>query len=133
MSNKEKCVTEALPWVTGHFGKTEIFNFKVQTFRLQLVFLRATTENFLRVETKNSCGKKRWISHQILRAVQFMRGWSAACDKGLKHGADDDAFHVLSCGFVVHRGEVISKPSLVWNAKAPIQGNVSIKLHRLRK
>lgn len=62
-----------------------------------------------------------------------MRGWSAACDKGFKHGADNDAFHILGCGFVVHRGEVISKPSLVWNAKAPIQDNVSIKLHKLKK
>lgn len=124
-SNKEeKWPAEDPPWVTGNIEKNRYFHFKVQTFRLQLLFPMAHcgVRTFLGAEMEN-CRKKGWAPHQILRAVQFMSGRSAACDEGFKHGADDNAFHVLGCGFVVHCGEVISKTSLVWNSKLWIKGS----------
>lgn len=78
------------------------------------------TREIVSEQSNNSC-KKRRISHQILRTVQFMCGRSTACDERFKHGADNNAFHILGCGFVVHSSKVISKPSLVWNAKTSIK------------
>lgn len=121
-----KCVAKAPPWVTGNIGKAGIldFNFFFSWFvGVKKCSVSSLHENFSLIETKISCGKERWASHQILRAVQFVCGWSAACDEGLEHGTDDNAFHILGCGFVVHCGEVISKTSLVWNAKEPIKGS----------
>lgn len=65
--------------------------------------------------------------------MQFVRGGSTACDERLKHGTDDNAFHILGCGFVVYRGEVVSEPSLVWNAKTQVTDKVSVQLHSLKE
>lgn len=89
---------------------------------------RTSSRDDDRVETGSPSGKGQGVSHQVLRTVQLMCGRSTARDEGLEHGTDDNAFHILGCGFVVHCGEIISKPSLVCNAKAQVKDNISTKL-----
>ena len=53
-------------------------------------------------------------AHQVLRAVQLVRGRGAAGDERLEHAAHHHRLHVLGHGLVVPRGEVVPEARLVW-------------------
>lgn len=122
-SNRGKrCVAGLAPGATGNNEKLDILTSPSRLSDVNVSSSWPRHENFS-PRRQSTPGEGTGASHQILRAVQLMRGRSAARDQGFKHGTDDDAFHVLGCGFVVHCGEVISKTSLVCNAKAPVKGS----------
>lgn len=53
-------------------------------------------------------------THQVLGAVQLVRGGGAARDERLEHAAHHHCLHVLRHRLVVPRGEVIAEACLVW-------------------
>ncbi len=52
-------------------------------------------------------------THQVLWAVQLVRGGGAAGDEGLEHASHHHRLHILGHGLVVPRGEVVPEARLV--------------------
>lgn len=64
----------------------------------------------------------RGITHQVLGAVQLVRGGGAARDERLEHAAHHHRLHVLGHRLVVASGEVVAEARLVWGGGVDREG-----------
>lgn len=78
--------------------------------------LRARTKWIINYSTVTSCYPAP--THQVLRAVQLVRGGRTAGNQGLEHAAYHHSLHILGHRLVVPCGEVIPKACLVWKQQA---------------
>lgn len=59
--------------------------------------------------------RKGGVTHQVLGAVQLVRGGGAPRDERLEHAAHHHRLHVLGHRLVVACGEVVAEACLVWS------------------